>query len=406
MIGCSRVPAPPARMMPFMVQLRSSSRAAGVGEHAQAFAGIDLVAQRPPPPFVVEVPANGLFDAGVEILLRPPAELLLELGRVDGVAEVVARPVGTKVISSAWPRPAGRSRSRMAQIVRTTSMLRRSLRPPTLYFSPMRPRADDDVERPGVILDIEPVADVGPRPVDRQRLAVDGVEDDQRDQLLGEVIRAVIVGAVRDDRRESVGVRPSRDEVVGRRLGRGIGRTRIVRRGLDEQPVVAERAIHLVGRDVQEAEPFALLAGEAQPIGARGLEHREGAEDVGLDERVAAGDRAVDMALGGEVDDVVRLEGLERVRDRRPVADVDPGEAVVGRVVDGRQRGEIAGVGEGVDVEDVDAGADQVAANRGADETRPARHQHVSHGFVLRIRGSAARSRRPANARQCGRAIP
>ena len=109
------------------------------------------------------------------------------------------------------------------------------------------------------------------------------------------------------------------------------------------------------------------------------------------------------MAFRGEVDDVVRLEGLKRIRDRRPVADVDFGEAIVRRVVDRRQRRQIARVGQLVDVQHVDAGADQMPADRGADEARPARYQYVTH--VLSPDQEISRAQQAATeARQSGRA--
>ena len=50
--------------------------------------------------------------------------------------------------------------------------------------------------------------------------------------------------------------------------------------------------------------------------------------------------------------------------DRAPVADVDLGEAVVRRIVDRRQRLQIAGIGERVEVEHGGALADQTPARR------------------------------------------
>ena len=62
---------------------------------------------------------------------------------------------------------------------------------------------------------------------------------------------------------------------------------------------------------------------------AGGLEQDEGAEDVGLDELAGGLDRAVDVGLGGEVDD--RVAAVERRRDRVAVGDVgdDQLEALV-----------------------------------------------------------------------------
>ena len=132
---------------------------------------------------------------------------------------------------------------------------------------------------------------------------------------------------------------------------------------------------------MQEAERVAPRPRQRLPVGARRLEHRERADDVGLDERVAAGDRAIDVALGRQMDHVVGRETLERLGHRAPVADVDPGEAIVRRIVDRSQRLQIAGVGERVDIEHVDAGADEMPAHRRADESRAAGHEHLAlHG--------------------------
>ena len=46
---------------------------------------------RTPPGLVVQVPVHGLGDAGFEAFLGAPVELAGQLGRVDGVAVIVAR---------------------------------------------------------------------------------------------------------------------------------------------------------------------------------------------------------------------------------------------------------------------------------------------------------------------------
>ena len=91
-----------------------------------------------------------------------------------------------------------------------------------------------------------------------------------------------------------------------------------------------------------------------------------------------AGDRAVDMAFRGEMDHMVGSEALERLGHGAPVADVDPGEAVVRRIVDRRQRLQVSRIGQRVDVEHRGALADQAPAHRRADETRAAGHKHFA----------------------------
>ena len=46
----------------------------------------------------------------------------------------------------------------------------------------------------------------------------------ERDQLLRELVRPVVVRAIGDDRRQAVGVEPRAHEVIGRRLARGVRR--------------------------------------------------------------------------------------------------------------------------------------------------------------------------------------
>ena len=53
---------------------------------------------------------------------------------------------------------------------------------------------------------------------------------------------------------------------------------------------------------------------------AGGLEQDVGPEDVGLDEGVGLVDRAIDVGLGGEVDD--RVAAVDRPRDRVAIGDV------------------------------------------------------------------------------------
>src|SRR5436190_20681092 len=68
------------------------------------------LAQRLPPPFVVEIPLYGRLDPGFEGDCRLPAELGREPPRVDGVAPVMAGPVrhvGDQLAmrSTTWPTP-------------------------------------------------------------------------------------------------------------------------------------------------------------------------------------------------------------------------------------------------------------------------------------------------------------
>ena len=65
-----------------------------------------------------------------------------------------------------------------------------------------------------------------------ERLPAAGIQDHQRNQLLGKLVWPVIVGAIRSERGQSVGVVVGAHQMVGCRLGcrvRAVGR---IRRGL------------------------------------------------------------------------------------------------------------------------------------------------------------------------------
>ena len=77
---------------------------------------------------------------------------------------------------------------------------------------------EDEVDGACVVLDVEPVAHVLALAVDGQRLAVADVVDEEGNQFLGELIGAVVVGAVGDDDGHAVGVVEGAYEVVARCL--------------------------------------------------------------------------------------------------------------------------------------------------------------------------------------------
>ena len=192
------------------------------------------------------------------------------------------------------------------------------------------------VDAAAEVLDVEPVADLLAVAVDRQRVAVQGVEDDQRDQLLRVLARAVVVGAAHDRGLDPVGVDVGGDEQVAGRLGRRVGRGGVERRGLGEGAGL-DRAVDLVGRDLQVAVD-AELAG--------GVEQGAGADHVGAGEGVLVVDRAVDVGLGGEVDD--RVAALHRLaHDRRVLDRADDQLGALGQVL------APAGVGELVEHDDL-----------------------------------------------------
>ena len=238
----------------------------------------------------------------------------------------------------------------------------------------------DEVDGASVVHHIEPVAYVFAFAIDGEGAAVADVVDEQRDELLGELVGAVIVRAVADERRHAVGVVVGAHEMVARGFRGRVGRMGTIGSGFEEEVVAVgggvagagdvEGAIHFVGGDVVEA--LALIAfGKRLPIVARRLQETEGAHHIGAGERHRIFDGTIDVTFGGEVDDAVDVFLFEQTTHGGVVADVETGELIVRRVFHVGEIGQVAGVGEHVEADDVVVGifANKTAYDVVADET-------------------------------------
>lgn len=328
----------------------------------RAVAGLGGLLGRAPPGLVCDVPVDRLLEPLGEVgVRRPPAQLALELGAVDGVAAVVAGAVGDPVEVLGVAAHGRKDHAEHGDVV-----------PLAVGADEVGlPRAalgEDVPDGRGVVLGVDPVADVLAAAVELGAHAVDDVRDLPGDELLHVLVGAVVVGAVGDRGAQPVGAGPGAHEHVGARLGRAVRATRAVRRLLGELRRVVERqvAVDLVGGDVVVAD--AVLAD--------GLQQAEGALDVRAQERLRVGDGVVVVALGRVVHDrvVARHQPIEQPR----VADVADDElhAV------GGQPGDVlgvAGVGQLVQDGHVHAGVvvDHVVHEVAADEAAAARDDDV-----------------------------
>ena len=292
---------------------------------------------------------------------RAPAELALELRAVDGVAAVVAGAVGDPVEVLGVASHGLQDHAQDGDVV---------LLPigADEVGLPHAALGEDVPDGRGVVLGVDPVADVLAAAVELGADAVDDVGNLPGDELLHVLVGAVVVGAVGDRGAKAVGAGPGADEHVGARLGRAVRGARLIRRLLGELGRVVERqvAVDLVGGDVVVAD--AVLAD--------GLQKAEGALDVGAQERLGVCDGVVVVALGGVVHDrvVARHQLIEQLR----VADVahDELHAV------GGQPGDVlgvAGVGQLVQDGHVDVGVvvDHVVHEVAADEAAASRDDDV-----------------------------
>ena len=236
------------------------------------------------------------------------------------------------------------------------------------------PVMENHVDSAGMVFHEEPVAHVLALAVNRKRLLMADVVNEERNQLFGELVRTVVVTAVRHDGRHAVGIVERTHEVVGTRLGCGIRRVRRVLRRLVEEVVAvgqvmfragsgrgerrrdAFRVVHLestvdfVGGDMVEALAFVLFR-EAFPVELRGLQERKCAHHVRLRKRERILDGTVHVAFGREVDNAVNLLVLHELVESVKVADVHLHELVVGLALDILQVREVARVGKLIQVD-------------------------------------------------------
>src|SRR6266550_5854653 len=90
------------------------------------------------------------------------------------------------------------------------------------------PFSKNQVKRSGMILDIKPVADIGAFPIDWKRLTLQGIENDQWNQLLRKMILSIVIRAVRNDSRKAIGSMPCHGQMIRSSFRCGIGRRGIV----------------------------------------------------------------------------------------------------------------------------------------------------------------------------------
>ena len=328
----------------------------------RAVAGLGGLLGRAPPGLVGDVPVDGGLQALGEVGVgRPPAQLALEFRAVDGVAAVVAGAVGDPV------EVLGVAPHGLQDHAQDGDVVLLAISPDEVGLP--HPALREDVpDGRGVVLGVDPVADVLAAPVELGAHAVDDVRNLARDELLHVLVGAVVVGAVGDRGAQAVGAGPGAHEHVGGRLGARVRAARVIRRLLGELRRVVERqvAVDLVGGYVVVADA----------VFPDGLQQAEGALDVGAQERLGVGDGVVVMALRGVVHDrvVARYQPVQQLG----VADVAHDELHADRGQPGDVLG-VAGVGQLVQDGHVHLGVvvHHVVHEVAADEAAAARDDDV-----------------------------
>ena len=167
------------------------------------------------PFLVLEIPFYGFFDTLLKLERWLPTQFLLELARIDGVTHIV--PLSVCYISNQI----------QVSTLRTTEQSIHGLdnHLDDIDVLPLIETADvvslgnlalveNHIDGTGMIYYIQPVAHVLTLTIYWQWLAMTDVVDEQRNQLLWELVWTVVVGAVGHDGRHTVCIVESADEMV------------------------------------------------------------------------------------------------------------------------------------------------------------------------------------------------
>ena len=258
-------------------------------------------------------------------------------------------------------------------------------------------------DRAAMIGDVEPVTNLLTIAVDRQWLACKRVDDHQRNELFGKMIRPVVVRAIGRHDWQAVGVVPSAHEMIARRLTRGIRAVGLVRVGLSKRRIVwLQAAVDLVGAHVVETKSGLVAISQALPISTSRFEQNEGALDIGFDEGTGPVDAAIHMAFGGEMHNGARLMLRDQRANELGISNVTFDEVMPWLTLEAREILQISGVGQRIQINDSLAGhrcileplEDEVTSNEACAAGDEYRHCELSRLCRAATRASCARARR------------
>ena len=244
-----------------------------------------------PPRTVLRVPLDRLREARLEVrVLRRPAELGAQLGRVDRVTAVVARtvlhPIERVLVLPHHPQDHAQHGDVVLLAVRADQI--------RLADTALR---QDRPHAAGMVLRMDPVAHVLAIAIQLRAKTLEDIRDLARDELLHVLVRAVVVRAVGDGGADAERAVPCAHQQVRAGLRRAVRAGRMVRGPLRElgRIIQGQVAVHLVRAHVVVAH--IVLAGR--------LQQAERALHIRLQERLRVRDRVVVVGFRRVVHDRV-----------------------------------------------------------------------------------------------------
>ena len=159
------------------------------------------------------VPVNGVLEAGLEVgVFRLPAEFRPQLGGIDGVAQVVTRPILNVVVGVLWLAHQFEDQLEDFPVILLT------VGPDQVGLTNL-PLGQDIPDSAGVIVGVDPVADVLPRAIELWPNAAQDISNLPGDELLDVLLWTVVVRAFRNRRPQAKGAHPGPDKQVRAGLG-------------------------------------------------------------------------------------------------------------------------------------------------------------------------------------------
>src|SRR5437763_5962273 len=147
------------------------------------------VFQRLPPVAMLGVPSNGLAEPALEVDRGFPAELAPELRGIEQVPAIVPGPVRDDRLQAR--RLAGQLEHAVCNLLDALLDAR-----PDVVGLTHGAGLEDELDRAAVVKGVEPFTAVLGRGIQRERQIVERVGDEERNHLLRELVRPVVVGAV------------------------------------------------------------------------------------------------------------------------------------------------------------------------------------------------------------------
>src|SRR5690554_292096 len=260
-------------------------------------------------PFLVaQVPAYGLGEPFLKLQGGFPTQFAAQFFGVNGVALIVSRTVLHKGDEAGriTLRPVQLLIHHLAKQVNEVDVLpfvEAANVVGLAHFSLVK----NHIDGCGMVLHIQPVANVVALAVNRNGLFVQDVVDGQGQQFFRKLVGSVVVGTVADDYGQSVSVVVGSYQVFRTGLGGRIGTARIVGRAFGKEALGTQSTVHFVGRNVvnQFASEVVL------PLLACCIKQGYGTHNVGGDELHGVADAAVDVRLCSQVNDAVEFLGGE-----------------------------------------------------------------------------------------------